>query len=153
MGFTLQYQIDPDLRSGVNVTSLIEALRRSGRGELAEALLQIQQALFKIEQVLREPREILGETLEIMGPQGDLRTRIGPQDVRLFDSTGVEIVRLDSVLSIGGNQVVGPRGAAVADVTGTAGAAYTATEQGMINSLKTQLNLALARLRAHGLIA
>lgn len=43
--------------------------------------------------------------------------------------------------------------AAVADVTGTAGAVYTATEQTMLNDLKAQLNALLARLRAPGVIA
>lgn len=43
--------------------------------------------------------------------------------------------------------------AAITDVTGTAGGTYTATEQTLINSLKTQLNLALAALRKANIIA
>lgn len=44
------------------------------------------------------------------------------------------------------------KAAAVADVTGTAGATYTATEQALINSTKAQLNALLAALRAAGII-
>ncbi|MBI1353290.1 MAG: hypothetical protein GC160_03010 [Acidobacteria bacterium] len=51
------------------------------------------------------------------------------------------------------NRVVGPRLSAVADVSGTAGGTYTSTEQSLLNSVKTQLNLVLSRLRTHGLIA
>lgn len=46
-----------------------------------------------------------------------------------------------AVYKVAGNQVVGPRGAAVADSTPTAA------------SVSAQLNAALARLRDHGLIA
>lgn len=45
------------------------------------------------------------------------------------------------------------KGAAVTDVTGTAGATYTATEQALVNSTKTQLNALLASLRAAGIIS
>jgi hypothetical protein len=69
-----------------------------------------------------------------------------------FDGSGAWSITGTS-LSLHGSQVVGQRGAAVTDVVGTAGATYTATEQAMINSLVNQLNSALARLRAHGLIA
>lgn len=44
-------------------------------------------------------------------------------------------------------------GAGIADEAATAGATYTATEQAMINSLKTKLNAALAALRSAGIIA
>ena len=43
--------------------------------------------------------------------------------------------------------------AAVANVTGTAGATYTAAEQTIVNSLVAQLNAALAALREAGIIA
>lgn len=49
--------------------------------------------------------------------------------------------------------IVEQQGAAVADVTGTAGGTYTATEQGVINENKAQINALLASLRASGLIA
>lgn len=69
-----------------------------------------------------------------------------------------------SAVSIQGNQIVGPRLAAVTDVTlattETAPAAYDATAISMLNhektdlmTLKTQVNLILARLRSHGLIS
>ena len=54
---------------------------------------------------------------------------------------------------VGGTQVVGARGVAVADVTLTAGGTYTANEAAMLAALKAQLNTLLARCRAHGLIA
>lgn len=44
-------------------------------------------------------------------------------------------------------------GAAVASVAGTASATYTATEQGVINSLVTTVNALLAVCRDAGLIA
>lgn len=43
-------------------------------------------------------------------------------------------------------------GAAVADVSGTAGGTYTATEQGVINDTVTALNALLAELRTAGII-
>lgn len=52
-------------------------------------------------------------------------------------------------------QVLGQRGAAVTTVSGTAGAAYTATEQGIINALVTAINAVIARMNiatGHGLI-
>jgi len=52
-----------------------------------------------------------------------------------IDLIGAAVYRVD------GDQVVGPRGAAVADSTATAA------------SVSTQLNMLLARLRTHGLIA
>lgn len=54
--------------------------------------------------------------------------------------------------NVGSTKVVGAQGAAIADVAGTANAAYDATEQDMLNDLKTAVNATLARLRAHGLI-
>ena len=44
-------------------------------------------------------------------------------------------------------------GPAVSNVAGSAGGTYTATEQGIINSLVTQLNALLAGLRDAGIIA
>jgi hypothetical protein len=51
------------------------------------------------------------------------------------------------------NLQIGDRGASVTAVTGTAGATYTATEQAMINNLKTAVNALIERLEAHGLVA
>lgn len=59
----------------------------------------------------------------------------------------------DGTYKVADTQVVGARAAAVADVTGTAGGSYTATEEGMINDLKAAVNSLLAKLRTHGLIA
>ncbi len=70
-----------------------------------------------------------------------------------LDANLVDIRNAAGTLKINGTQVVTVRQTAVADVTGTAGATYTATEQALVNSLKTQLNLLLARMRTHGLIA
>jgi hypothetical protein len=44
-------------------------------------------------------------------------------------------------------------GAAVADVTGTAGGAYTANEQGMLDDLVTAVNALIAALESTGTIA
>ena len=60
-------------------------------------------------------------------------------DIITLDGANVNIVA-GHTIKIGANQVVGPRGAAVADATDAASAI-------------TQLNALLARLRAHGLIA
>lgn len=54
---------------------------------------------------------------------------------------------------ISGNQVLQGRGAAVTAVSGTATAAYTATEQAMLNDLKTAVNAVISRMQAHGLIS
>lgn len=43
--------------------------------------------------------------------------------------------------------------AAIANVSGTAGATYTATEQGIINANVTAINAVLAALRAANIIA
>lgn len=43
--------------------------------------------------------------------------------------------------------------AAISNVAGTAGATYTVTEQGILNSAVTALNAALAALRAANVIA
>jgi hypothetical protein len=43
--------------------------------------------------------------------------------------------------------------AAIANVTGSAGATYTATEQGILNNAVTAINAALAALRAANIIA
>ena len=56
-----------------------------------------------------------------------------------IDSSGIDMAS-GKVFKVAGTQVVGPRGAAVADATDAASAI-------------TQLNLLLARCRAHGLIA
>lgn len=45
------------------------------------------------------------------------------------------------------------QGAAIANVAGSAGGTYTATEQGIINNLVTALNAALAALRRANIIA
>jgi hypothetical protein len=58
-------------------------------------------------------------------------------------------------VQIGANSVLRERLAAVSTVTGTAGGTYTATEQTMINDLKTAVNTIIARLDSstgHGLI-
>jgi archaellum component FlaG (FlaF/FlaG flagellin family) len=69
-----------------------------------------------------------------------------------LDTNLVDIRAAAGVLKINGTQVVGIRQAAVADVTGTADATYSANEVTMINSLQTQLNDLMAKLRTHGLI-
>lgn len=63
-----------------------------------------------------------------------------------IDSTGVNSA---SVFKVAGTQVVGARGAAVANAV----AAVGAPTQAEFNALVTQFNLLLARERAHGLIA
>lgn len=44
-------------------------------------------------------------------------------------------------------------GPAVADVTGTVGATYTATEQGILSACQNRINALLAALRDAGIIA
>lgn len=57
-------------------------------------------------------------------------------------------------IHVGDNKVLDEQQAAVADVaTADADATYGQAEADLINELKAQLNLALAALRAHGLIA
>lgn len=66
----------------------------------------------------------------------------------------LEEISLGSGLSMSGTTLNSyAQMTAIADVTGTAGSSYTATEQAMINTLKAQLNTLLAYLRSNGLLA
>lgn len=79
------------------------------------------------------------------------RFRVNGTGIVNVDSAGIDL-QSGNVLKVGGAQIVGARGAAVADAA-TAAAAPTQAE---FNALVTQFNLLLARLRAttgHGLIA
>jgi hypothetical protein len=66
---------------------------------------------------------------------------------------GLEVIAGHGALCIGGitTQVVGPRLAAITTVSGSAGVIYTATEQGILNSLTTAVNTIISRLQTHGL--
>jgi hypothetical protein len=68
-----------------------------------------------------------------------------------------DAVNVAGTYRVNGTQVVGQRLPAVAKVTGTAGATYTATERALINGLITAVNTLIARLSdadgGHGLIA
>lgn len=81
--------------------------------------------------------------------------RNGNADVSIQTTPSGIVIALGAgaKIMINGIQVITGQQATVAAVTGTAGATYTATEQTMINSLKTQLNLVISRLQTHGLIA
>jgi hypothetical protein len=74
-----------------------------------------------------------------VGSYTDLTTTAGGTHRYVFNGGGITTLRTGAI-DINGSQVVGPRGAAVADATDGASAI-------------TQLNALLARLRAHGLIA
>lgn len=92
-------------------------------------------------------------------------TSQAPSEMARFTAAGaLELQATPTALGgyrVAGTQVIGPRGAAVADASGTATAAAGATPTkaefdavvALANSLKTSLNTALARLRTHGLIA
>lgn len=56
-------------------------------------------------------------------------------------------------IRINGLRILTDRQASVASVSGTAGASYTATEQALINDLKTAVNDLISRLQNHGIIA
>jgi hypothetical protein len=68
---------------------------------------------------------------------------------------GRGIVDAHAAFHVNGTQVVGPRGAAVAPVSGTAGASYGPAEQGILNDVVATVNAIISRLGAasgHGLI-
>lgn len=78
--------------------------------------------------------------------------------VLVTDNAGGVQVELDGSvpeIRINGNRVVGARQAAEAAVTQTAGGTYTATEQAMLNALKTAVNGLITKLSSasgHGLL-
>jgi len=108
----------------------------------------------------------VGATIGIANPAVTQFTHVTYGGLVGVDATGPWSLNNSGGLKLVGVQVVGQQLASVADValvtTETAGAAYTATEQSMLNhlktdvsSLKTQLNLWLNRARSttgHGLI-
>jgi hypothetical protein len=73
--------------------------------------------------------------------------------LRVKDGTGTKLTSSDPLdapsYKVGGTQVVGAQGAAVANGVN----AVAAPTQAEFNALVTQFNLLLARCRAHGLIA
>ena len=66
--------------------------------------------------------------------------------------SGLTVSRNLSLDASGIAQTLAPS-ASITDVSGTAGVVYTATEQTMINDLKTAVNSALAALRTHKIIS
>lgn len=84
--------------------------------------------------------------LRLTGTFGAIDISVSAAAATLDMPTGGRIV-------IGGNQVLTNRQATVTSVSGTAGATYTATEQGMINNLKTAVNDIISRLQSMGIIA
>jgi len=84
--------------------------------------------------------------LRLTGAFGAIDISVSAAAATLDMPTGGRIV-------IGGNQVLTNRQATVTSVSGTAGATYTATEQGMINNLKTAVNDIISRLQGMGIIA
>jgi len=82
-------------------------------------------------------------------------TRNGNSDVQIQSSPSGIAISLASggKIFFNGIQVLTNQQATIAAATGTAGAAYTATEQGIINSHTTKINDIISRLQAHGIIA
>jgi hypothetical protein len=134
------------------------------RGELADTFergrLHIQDPTGGGAQV-----DILADATPAAVVQGQVGNAIG---LLLVNNTGAMLVLTDNAggtqaeldgitaqLRIGGQQVVGTRKAAVAAITQTAGATYTATEQAMMNAMKASLNDLINKLSAgtgHGLL-
>jgi len=77
----------------------------------------------------------------------------GAIDISASGAAATVVMPAGATIVIGGNQVLTNRQATVTSVSGTAGATYTATEQGMINNLKTAVNDIIARLQSMGTIA
>ena len=81
--------------------------------------------------------------------------RNGNLDIYLTTSSaGVSInLAAGGQIKVNGLKVLTDRQATVSAVTGTAGATYGATEQAMINNLKTAVNDLISRLQGMGIIA
>lgn len=84
--------------------------------------------------------------------------KVSKQDGTLIltiDSDGTVIIADTAAgVKVGANKVLGARGAAIADeATADADATFGQPEADLVNSMKAKLNLVLARMRAHGLIA
>jgi hypothetical protein len=97
-------------------------------------------------------------TLFVVSAAGDINhyTAVAGKadgDFATFWGTAQTTLLSTSALYFDGVKVLGPQGAVVADVAGTASAAYGATEQATLLECKAQLNTLLARARAHGWIA
>jgi len=126
------------LRSGLNYTTV---------DKLAVTLDTVfaGQALAKGEWMFNGPNLYNGKIFSndgtralILDGQNFVSLTVGGGFTANFQSTGLDLAG-GKALSVGGQQVVGGRGAAVADATDAASAI-------------TQLNALLARCRAHGLI-
>jgi len=93
--------------------------------------------------------------LEATGGVGYLRLTgaFGAIDISASAAAATMDMPTGARIVIGGNQVLTNRQATVTSVSGTAGATYTATEQAMINNLKTAVNDTIARLQSMGIIA
>jgi len=76
----------------------------------------------------------------------DIAIQTTPGGITISMATGAKVM-------INGIQVLTDQQATVNSVAATAGAAYTATEQAMLNDLKAKVNDIRARLQSHGLIA
>ena len=138
MALELTVAFNPN-RAAVGIGQLVNRLRLKGNDEasqLADALSQLESAIQQIYALIQTPVPIVEDTIRLTDQNGAVATELAP-----------------SALSIQGFQVVGPRGAAVGAVSsGPAGGAYTATEQAMLNQLKTAVGDITSRLQTHGLI-
>lgn len=77
---------------------------------------------------------------------GDISIQTTPSGIVITLGAGATI-------SINSQQVIQGRQASVSTVAGAAGAAYTATEQAMLNACAARVNDLINRLQSHGLIA
>jgi len=118
--------------------------------ELYMILFKFQTSLVAIDEILRRS-QFIEDNIYIYDGNGQVVSSITATDANF-----------NSQVSINGTKVLGPRQTKPTvsgfPVTGTAGATYTATEQGLINTLISQTNLlklyvdaVVAVFTAHGL--
>lgn len=98
------------------------------------------------------------DKLTFVTPQGTLKidASANPVVIEFVPSGGATMqikMPTGSQVVVNANKVLTDRQATVATVAGTAGATYTATEQGIINNLVTAVNALIARLQGMGTIA
>lgn len=119
---------------------------------ISTALQHLYFSVIGIVQALRQSKELTLDTFTLVGTQGEVTVEMTDTEIRILGAGGV----LQRVVT---QRQVAPAIPAGFPIAGAAGAAYTGTEQALINTLIAQVNLlelhvvALrANLIAHGLI-
>ena len=163
MSINLKFSAASQVKSAVNIGPLAGKLRaKYSAVDLTEALLQLQQAVNNAERILDAGFETKQELISIASNSNPQKVTSDYQSIKIYDANGTVVSEVNvafvnaPLYQVNGTKVVGAQGASISNVSGTAGATYTSTEQTLLNSTVTTVNNILARIRAsggHGLIA